>query len=41
MGVDAASDLPDLPTDAPQHIVSVTLRTPLRRVSGVHSGLVE
>src|SRR4051794_30846858 len=30
MRVDAASDLPDLPPDAPQHIVSVTLRTPLR-----------
>lgn len=26
--IDAASDLPDLPPDAPRHIVSVTLRTP-------------
>jgi len=39
--VDAASDLPDLPPDAPRHIVSVTLRTPLRRVAGVHSASVE
>ena len=32
--IDAADDLPDLSPDAPQHIVSVTLHTPLRRVAG-------
>jgi hypothetical protein len=31
--IDAASDLPDLPPDAPRHIVSVMLRTPLRHVT--------
>jgi hypothetical protein len=28
--IDSASDLPDLPPDAPRHIVSITLRKPLR-----------
>ena len=41
LGIDAAGDLPDLPPDAPRHIVSVMLRTPLRRVKGVHSALVD
>jgi hypothetical protein len=41
LGIDAAGDLPDLPPDAPQHIVSVMLRTPLRRVAGGHSVSVE
>jgi hypothetical protein len=41
MRIDAASELPDLPTDAPQHIVSVTLRAPLRRLTGMHSAAVE
>jgi hypothetical protein len=31
--IDAAGDLSDLPPDAPQHIVSVTLRTPLHRIA--------
>ncbi len=35
--IDAADDLPDLPPDAPRHIVSVMLRTPLRRGRDVHS----
>jgi hypothetical protein len=35
--IEAASDLPDLPPDAPRHIVSVMLRTPLRHVTGVHT----
>lgn len=39
--IDAASDLPHLPPDAPQHIVSVTLRTPVRRETSVRNGLVE
>jgi hypothetical protein len=38
LGVDAASDLPDLSPDAPGHIVSVTLRTPLRRVADAQRG---
>jgi hypothetical protein len=41
LGVDAASDLPDLPPDAPQHIVSVMLRAPLRPVTGVHRSSVD
>jgi len=35
--IDGASDLADLPPDAPRHIVSVMLRAPLRRVKRVHS----
>ena len=31
--IEAASGLPDLPPDAPRHIVSVMLRTPLRHVT--------
>ena len=37
LGIDAAGELPDLPPDAPRHIVSVMLRAPLRRVKRVHS----
>jgi len=37
LGIDDASDLPDPRTDAPQHVVSVMLRTPLRHVTGVHT----
>ena len=33
LGIDAAGDLPDLPPDAPRHIVSVRLPTPLRRMA--------
>jgi hypothetical protein len=41
LGIEDAADLPDLPPDAPQHIVSVMLRTPLRRVKGLHSASVD
>jgi hypothetical protein len=41
LGIDDASDLPDLPPDAPQHIVSVMLRAPLRPVTGVHRSSVD
>jgi hypothetical protein len=40
MRIEAASDLPDLPSDAPRHIVSVMLRAPLH-VAGVHRASVE